>query len=79
VVRLVLSVSPNAPPLDVRLGGYVQLAGGWLATKIDMSRGGKPVQSEEYSDWKTGVTLDPALFEAATWASAKHWAKAAPK
>jgi outer membrane lipoprotein-sorting protein len=76
VVRMLLSPSPNVPVLDIHLDGYVPLAGGWLATKIMMTEGGKPRQGEDYSDWKANVKLDDALFSVEKWGEAKHWAKA---
>ena len=79
VVRMILSPAPNAQSMDIRLGGYVPLAGGWLATKIAMSVGGAPVQTEEYSEWKANVDLPAALFDPATWTTAPHWAAARAK
>jgi hypothetical protein len=73
VVRFILVRPAPAPALDIHLTGYVALAGGWLATKIEMFAGGQRAQAEEYSDWKAGMPLDPALFEASKWATAKHW------
>ena len=51
--------------MDIRLDGYVQLAGGWLATKVAMTVDGAPLQTEEYSEWKANVELAPALFDPA--------------
>ena len=42
-----------------------------------MSQGGKPVQGEEYADWKVDVPVDPAMFDIAQWTTVKHWAKPA--
>jgi len=78
VVRMILSPAPSAPVLDIRLENYVQLGGGWLATKIEMFSDGKPRQFEEYSDWKANVDLSPALFDVASWTTAPHWAKRPP-
>lgn len=75
VVRMILSPAPSAPTMDIRLDGYERVGNGWLATKIDMLVGGVPRQTEEYSSWKVDVALEPALFEAASWTSAAHWAK----
>jgi hypothetical protein len=74
VVRMILAPAPSVPTMDIRLGGYEPVGGGWLATRIDMLVGGVPRQTEEYSSWKAGVALEPALFEPATWTSATHWA-----
>ena len=74
VVRMLLSPAGPGPMLDIRLDGYVPLEKGWLATKIVMTEGGKPKQSEEYSDWKANVPLDADLFSVEKWAQAKHWA-----
>ncbi|MGE5101933.1 MAG: hypothetical protein ACM3SX_18265 [Deltaproteobacteria bacterium] len=78
VVRMILSPAPSSPVLDIRLEGYVELGGGWLATKIEMYSNGKPRQFEEYSDWKANVDLSPALFDVASWTTAPHWAKRPP-
>lgn len=77
VVRMILSASPTAV-MDIRLDNYVPLAGGWLATKIEMFIGGAPRQFEEYSEWKANVELSPALFDVATWTSAPHWVSRRP-
>ena len=74
VTRMILVPAPNAGLMDIRLDGYVPLAGGWLATKVAMNVGGAPVQTEEYSDWKANVELAPSLFNIATWTTAPHWA-----
>jgi hypothetical protein len=75
LVRMLLRFAPAEPLMDVDLGSYVKAGGGWLATKVDMTVGGKPVQTEEYSDWKVGPDLPAALFEASQWSTAPHWAK----
>jgi hypothetical protein len=77
VVRMILAPSPTAV-MDIRLDNYVPLAGGWLATKIEMFVGGVPRQFEEYSEWKANVDLSPALFDVATWMTAPHWATRRP-
>ncbi len=78
VVRMILSPGANAPTMDIHLGKYEPLAGGWLATKVDMLVGGKPRQTEEYSGWKANIDLAPGLFEIASWTSAPHWAGRSP-
>ena len=73
VVRFILSFGAGQPPFDVHLDNYERTGDGWLATKIAMFQGGKPRQTEEYSDWKVSVELDPRLFDPATWTTARHW------
>jgi hypothetical protein len=75
LVRMILRLGANSPPYDVHVGGYVPLAGGWLGTNVVMYVNGVRQQAEEYSDWKAGVSLDPALFDTSTWMTAKHWGK----
>ena len=80
LVRMMIRPNETQPPLDVHLGGYVRVGNGaWLATNIQMSQGGRPIQGEEYSDWKVDVPVDPALFDVAQWTTAKHWAKSDTK
>ncbi len=75
VVRMILaSTQAASPPIDIHLGGYVPLAGGWLASKVSMFIGGAPRQIEEYRDWKANIDLAPGLFVPATWSTAPHWA-----
>ncbi|MEO5800804.1 MAG: hypothetical protein ABIZ70_01600 [Gemmatimonadales bacterium] len=64
VVRVLIVLAAGQPPLDVHLEQYVATGGGWLATRIQMFMNGKPVQMEEYSDWKTGHSINATVFEA---------------
>ena len=73
VVRVILSPAPSQPMMDIHLDAYVPLAGGWLATKIAMTVGGKPRQLEEYRDWKAGLPLNEDLFDTSKWTTAVHW------
>jgi hypothetical protein len=61
--------------LPLALDGYEPVGPAWLATKIVMAINGKVIQTEEYSDWKTGVELPASLFDVKTWTTAPHWAK----
>lgn len=75
VVRMILVPAPNTPTMDIHLERYEPLAGGWLATKIEMYVAGKPRQLEEYSDWRAGVELPTGLFDVLNWTQASHWGK----
>jgi len=78
VVRMIIVPAPQAGPMDIHLDGYVPLAGGWLATKVAMHSDGKPVQTEEYSEWKANVDLPKSLFDPTAWTTTSHWAKGHP-
>ena len=69
---MIIPSGPNAPPLDIHLDGYVPIGSAWLATKVVMSTGGAPRQTEEYADWRANVDLSPGLFSPATWTTAAH-------
>ena len=75
LLRLIVRPNETAPPLDVRLAGYVPLGGGMLATKVDMYSGGVLRTAQQYTEWKADVPIDPALFDVSKWMTAKHWAK----
>ncbi|MGH7523676.1 MAG: hypothetical protein ACREK8_05170 [Gemmatimonadales bacterium] len=76
LVRMIVSFGANRPPFDVHLDNLEPTGGGWLATKVTMLNNGAPVQTEEYSGWKTRQKLDPGLFDAARWSTVTHWTKA---
>jgi hypothetical protein len=78
VVRAILAPVPGAPIMDIRIGRYVPLSGGWLGTRCEFLVDGKVEQAEEYRDWKAGMDLPDALFEPARFGSAPHWAGAGP-
>lgn len=65
-VRMIGPVAPGRPALeDVRFDQYQPAGDGWLATRVTDTRGGKLVQSEDYSDIRVNVPvadsrLDPA-------------------
>jgi hypothetical protein len=79
VVRALLAPVPGAPPMDIRIGRFVPLAGGWLGTLCEFLVDGKLGQAEEYEDWEAGMKLPETLFDPASFASTPHWAGAAPK
>jgi hypothetical protein len=39
---------------------------------------GVPVQTEEYSDWRTDVALPASFFQAEKWTQDPHWYKPVP-
>ena len=73
VVRAIVKYPPSV--LDISLDGYVTVGPAMLATKIVMSTGGKVIQEEEYSDWKTDIDLPASLFDITNWKAVPHWAQ----
>jgi hypothetical protein len=69
--------SPDGRSQDVRLEGYVPLAGGWISPVIRILDKGVAVQTEQYSDWKANVELPAHLFQAERWNEQPHWMTAA--
>jgi hypothetical protein len=67
-VRMLGRVAPGRPDLeDVRFDRYQPAGEGWLATLVTDTRGGKLMQSEDYSDVRVNVPLadarlDPAML-----------------
>jgi hypothetical protein len=80
VTRFIMPLfpSPERRSQDVRLENNVEVGGGWLATKIRMLDKGVPVQTEEYSDWRTDVALPASFFQAEKWTQDPHWYKPVP-
>ncbi|HEU4630485.1 MAG TPA: hypothetical protein VFS08_12115 [Gemmatimonadaceae bacterium] len=75
VTRAIVPAAPGQPPLDIRLEGYEPVGQGWLATRVVMLANGRPVQTEEYSDWAVDVELPPGMFDAEHWTVPSHWAR----
>lgn len=80
LLRMILAPSAGggrrSEPLDIHLDDYVEVGGGWLATKVAMYGAGVARQTEEYSDWRAGVELSPDFFVAEKWSAEPHWASA---
>lgn len=85
LLRMVLAPSGNVSngsgrpePLDIHLDDYVEVGGGWLATKVAMYAGGKARQTEVYTSWRAGTELSPRFFVAEDWGKVPHWAVVKP-
>jgi hypothetical protein len=47
--------------------------GGWVAPEVIFMVNGKTVVTEEYTEIRGGVPLDPKLFDPQHWRTAPHW------
>lgn len=58
---------------DVRFVNYERRGDAWLAPRVELFSDGKLVFYEDYSDIRTDVPLDDALFDPSKWKTVKHW------
>ena len=71
VVRVIGNVRGTGG-MAVEIGGYERAGNGWLGTRVTMS-GAARSQVEEYTDWKVGIPIAPALHDLTQWKTAPHW------
>lgn len=75
LVRMRIGFAPEAPLLDIRVGGYEPIGEAWLGTHIEILSGTTVMQDELYTNWRANVPLDDELFDPARWRTARHWAQ----
>jgi len=64
VVRIIQANGADPTrPLDARFDGYVRAGQGWIESQLTLILGGQVIQKEEYTQVKTGVALEPGLFD----------------
>jgi outer membrane lipoprotein-sorting protein len=59
---------------DIRFEDYRELAGGWVAARVEVHSEGRMIFSEEYSDMKGNAELDASTFDPKQFNST-HWEK----
>ena len=59
---------------DIRFEDYREMAGGWVAARVEVYAEDKKVFSEEYSDIQCNAKLDPGTFDHKQFGST-HWEK----
>lgn len=72
-VRLLQPASDTTQTDDIRFAKYERIGRAWVATVVEFMRGGKLVFKEEYRQVRIDQPLDTALFDPATWSTARHW------
>lgn len=78
-VRLIRPAGANGERTsETQFNKYVRLGGGWMAPEVIFMTDGRVTTTEEYSELRADVTLDPRLFEPAFW-STVHWHGVAPR
>ncbi|MEP6619351.1 MAG: hypothetical protein ABJE47_08550 [bacterium] len=58
---------------DTRFVKYQKEGDAWLAARVEIHTDGKLTFHEDYSDIRTNLVLDDALFDPARWKTAKSW------
>ena len=75
LVRIFTPTKPGSSVLrDIRFNQWRPIAGGWIAPNVEFFVGSTRQRIEDYADIKTGVTLNPELFDVTKWTTAPHWA-----
>ena len=59
---------------DIRFVHYQRLAGAWIAAGVEVYSDGRKIFSEDYSDIRANMRLDPAVFDPQKFDST-HWEK----
>jgi hypothetical protein len=73
-VRLVRPAGPNASQTqETQFNKYRRLGGGWMAPEVIFKTDGRVVTTEEYSDLRADVALDPNLFNPDYWTIVRHY------
>jgi len=62
----------GAQTQETQFNKYQKLGGGWMSPEVIFSVDGKVVTTEEYSELRANVTLDPKLFDPQSFATV-HW------
>jgi len=72
-VRMLRPASKDATQTqETQFNKYQKLGGGWMAPEVIFMVNGKVVTTEEYSDIRADVKLDPRLFDPQFWTTV-HW------
>jgi hypothetical protein len=58
---------------DIRFLNYEPRGTAWVSPRVEIHTDGKLVFHEDYTDMRTDVPLDDALFDPTKWKTAKHW------
>jgi hypothetical protein len=61
----------GAQTQEVQYNKYERLSGGWISPEVIIKLDDKIIMTEEYSEIKAGVKLDPRLFDPQHWQTAR--------
>lgn len=72
-VRLLEPARDSTQTDDVRFSNYERIGRAWVAPRVEIYHDGKVVWRENYQHIRIDSPLDVALFDPASWSTAKHW------
>lgn len=73
-VRLIQPSGADAARTDdIRFLNYEKIGRAWIAPVVEFYRDGRLFFKEEYRHIRIDQELDPALFDPASWSTARHW------
>ena len=75
VVVRTIEKRPEGRRVDVRFGDFAAAGNGWVAKQVFQYVDGQVRLHERYTNIKTDVVIDPALFDPKQFATVKHWSK----
>jgi outer membrane lipoprotein-sorting protein len=71
-VRMIQPAGPDKSKIqETQFNKYQKLKGGWISPEVIFMLDGKIRTTEEYSDIRGDVELDPKLFDPANWRTAR--------
>jgi outer membrane lipoprotein-sorting protein len=71
-VRMIRPGRDGVQTQETQFNKYQKLSGGWMSPEVIFMTDGKVVTTEEYSDLRADVPLDPKLFDPQYFATV-HW------
>ena len=72
-VRMLRPAGPDgAQTQEIQFNKYQKLGGGWMSPEVIFTVDGKVVTTEEYSELRSDMSLDPKLFEPQFFTTV-HW------
>ena len=72
-VRLVQPVGETTRMHDIQFLNYARTGRAWIAPLVEIREDGRLVMKEVYRHVRVDVELDSALFQPATFLTARHW------
>lgn len=73
LLRLLEPARDSTKTDDIRFSKYERIGRAWVAPLVEIHRDGKVVWRETYRRIRIDQALDAAMFDPASWSTARHW------